>query len=419
MSEKTKASNTHLLRWRVAIGGIICQICAGMLYSWSLYVNPLVATHGWARSAVTLTFSITTLLIPIFMIFAGRVMPKWGPTKTALFGAVSLACGLVVAGFSKSILLLYLGYGVLGGIGVGFIYGVPIATSVKWFPDKKGLISGLTVAGFGIGSIVYAPICSRLIEAIGPDKTFLIQAAAIVVGMIIGAPMMKTAPDGYTPDGWTPSNAAAAVTKYSYTSSEMLKLKQYWFLLIMYLFANVAGLFIIGQASPISQEIAGLTPIEAGTIVSVLSIANTIGRLAGGAATDKLGAARVVTIVYILDFVLFLVLRFMTSYALIAIGLGGLAVCFGAMMGAYPALVLDYFGPNYYSTNYAFIFLAYGIGGLIAANVATLSISRFGGYLMAFIIIGVSCAVGVVMSLISKPPAHAQPSESMNCQGEN
>ena len=106
-------------------------------------------------------------------------------------------------------------------------------------------------------------------------------------------------------------------------------------------------------------------------------------------------------------------------YALIAIGLGGLAVCFGAMMGAYPALVLDYFGPNYYSTNYAFIFLAYGIGGLIAANVATLSISRFGGYLMAFIIIGVSCAVGVVMSLISKPPAHAQPSESMNCQGEN
>lgn len=408
MSKQQGIQNTNLLRWRVVVGGIICQFCAGMLYSWSLYVNPLVAQNGWERASVTLTFSITTLLIPILMIFAGRLLPKQGPTKTALIGAMFLAGGLLVTGFTNSLIMLYLGYGVLGGIGVGFIYGVPIATSIKWFPDKKGLISGLTVAGFGMGSIIFAPVCTRLIESLGPNKTFMIQAAITLIGMLIGAPMMKTAPDGFKPSGWEPSQTNTALSSHSYTSSEMLKLKQYWFLLIMYLFANVAGLFIIGHASPISQEIAGLTAIEAGTIVSVLAIANTAGRFIGGTATDKLGAARVVTIIYVFDFLLLLSLRFMTSYALIAVGIGGLAICFGGMMGAYPALVVDYFGPKHYSTNYAFIFLAYGIGGLIATNVASFSTTQYGGYFAAFIIIGVSCAVGVVMSLLSKPPRKAE-----------
>ena len=392
------------LRWRVAIGGIICEFCAGMLYSWSLYVNPLVEATGWERSSVTLTFSITTLLIPIFMILAGKVLARIGPTKTALIGAAALACGLGIASTARALPVLYAGYGVLGGVGVGFIYGTPISTSAKWFPDRKGLISGLTVAGFGMGSIVFAPVCTQLIEVMGPHKTFLIQGAITVVGMLIGAPMMKTAPDGYRPPGWAPQGAAEGVEPYSYTTSEMLRLKQYWFLLIMYLFANVSGLFIIGHASPISQEVAGLTAIQAGTIVSVLSIANTLGRFLGGAAADRFGAARVVTGIYILNLALLLVLQFMTNYALIAVGLGGLAVCFGGMMGCYPALVLDYFGPKYYSTNYAFVFLAFAIGGLVANGVASVSTTQFGGYTMAFLVIGASCAVGVVMSLLSRPP---------------
>lgn len=395
------------LRWRVAIGGILCEFCAGMLYSWSLYVNPLVAQTGWEKSGVTLTFSITTLLIPVFMIVASKVLAWIGPTKTALLGAAALSCGLLAASTASSLSVLYLGYGVLGGVGVGFIYGVPIATSAKWFPDKRGMISGLTVAGFGMGSIIFAPICTRLIETIGPGRTFIVQAAITVVGMLVGAPMMREAPEQYRPEGWQPARQAGGQLRYSYTSTQMLRTKQFWFLLIMYLFANVSGLFMIGHASPISQEIAGLTAIQAGTIVSVLSIANTAGRFLGGAATDKLGATRVVSIIYVLNLLLLLSLRFMTSFALIAVGIGGLTVCFGAMMGAYPALVLDYFGPKHYSTNYAFVFLAYGIGGLAANTVASLSINQFGGYTMAFLAIGASCAVGVVMALVSRPPKSA------------
>ena len=397
--------NSNSVRYRVLLGGIICQFCAGMLYSWSLYVNPLVSAHGWEKSAVTLTFSIATLLIPIIMIFAGRLLPKRGPTQVALIGAALLTAGLAVSGLVPTLPGLYLGYGLLGGMGVGFIYGVPIATCVKWFPDKKGMISGLAVAGFGLGSVIFAPICTAMIQAMGPNRAFLVQAAVTAVGMAIGAPLMKAAPDGYLPAGWTPPAGTGADAVRSFTSGDMLRTVQYWFLLVMYLFANVSGLFIIGHASPISQAIAGLTPVEAGLIVSVLAIANTVGRFLGGTATDRFGSIRVVTVLYIIDVVLFACLAFklMTSFVLIAVAIGGLAICFGAMMGAYPSLVLDYFGPKYYSTNYAFVFLAYGIGGLVANFVAATSLGM-GGYDMAFWVIGGSCAVGVVMSLISRKP---------------
>ncbi len=402
-------TNSNILRWRVVIGGIICQFCAGMLYSWSIYVNPLIEKFGWERGSVTLTMSITTLLIPVLMIFAGKLLSKIGPTKVALIGAVSLSLGLVISGFATTIPVLYLGFGVLGGIGVGFIYGVPIATCVKWFPDKKGLISGLAVAGFGLGSIIFAPICTALIASIGPSKTFMVQAAITMVGIAIGAPLMKAAPDGYAPKGWTPpvpQNGETAVQNFK--SGDMVKTMQYWFLLIMYLFINMSGLTVIGHASPISQQIAGLTAVEAGAIVSVLSITNTIGRFLGGAASDKFGAKRVVTLIYVVNTVLLISLSFMTSFTLIAIGIGGLAVCFGAMMGSYPSIVLDYFGPKYYSTNYALIFLAYGIGGIIGPRIAVSSVANTGSYTMAFIILASGCVVGALMSIFSKRPVYKE-----------
>lgn len=401
------SSKSESERWRVVIGGIICQFCAGMLYSWSIYVNPLVEQHGWVKTSVSFTFSITTLLIPIIMIFAGKLLDKKGPTKVAMIGAVSLTCGLIVSSFANSIPMLYLGFGVLNGIGVGFIYGVPIATCVKWFPDKKGFISGMSVAGFGLGSIIFAPIGTSLILSMGPHATFRIQAIITIIGMCVGAPLMKAAPDGYMPEGWTPpAVAAAAGGKHDYTSSEMVKVKQYWFLLIMYLFANIAGLTIIGHASPIAQEVAKLTPVQAGTIVSVLSVANTLGRFIGGSASDKIGAGKVVTILYIIDAVLLLLMKGMTNFGLIAVGIGGLAVCFGAMMGAYPSIVFDYFGAKYYSTNYALVFLAYGIGGIIGNLIASVSTTGFGSYTMCFITMGIACVIGVVMSRISKPPVY-------------
>jgi len=378
-----------------------------MLYSWSLYIKPLTENYSWERADVVWTFSIAVLIIPIAMIVAGKLIHKIGPTKVIFLGAISLVTGLVVASFFKSLPALYFGYGFLGGIGVGFIYVTPVSVCAKWFPDRKGLITGLIVAGFGLGSILFTPVCQWLLGSMIPNQVFLIQAAIIVVGVIIGAPLMKLAPDGYKPAGWEPKAAAATgASSHDYTTAEMLRTSQYWFLLIMYLFANLGGLFVIGSAALIARDVASLTPELAASIVAVLAITNTIGRLVSGAAVDWLGPKRVVTIIYIAMAILFFAMQYMTNYALIAIGIGGIAVCFGAMMGAYPTLVNEFFGVKYLSTNYSFVFLAYGIGGFSAGFVYKISDSYFGGPNIAFLIIGAFCVLGVVMSLMAKKPVY-------------
>ena len=402
-------------RWRVVIGGIICQFCAGMLYSWSIYVNPLLDKYpAWTRTGVSFTFSITTLLIPILMIPAGRRMDREGPRKVAMMGAGFLTAGLLISSFANSIPMLYIGYGVLNGFGVGHIYGVPIATCARWFPDKKGFISGMSVAGFGMGSIIFSPIGRSLIDKFGdPQPVFRVQAIITIIGMIIGSSLLKPAPEGYRPPGWNPPEAAAgSVGNHEYTSGEMIKTKPYWILLITYMIANIAGLTIIGHASPIAQEVASLTPEAAAVTVSALAIANLLGRFAGGSAADKIGAKNVITILFVVNTVLLLLMSRFTTRGLITLGICGMGACFGATMGTYPSIIADYFGLKYYSTNYAFLHLGYGFGGIIGNVMAAASISKaaatpgMGTYTLCFIIMGISTIVGIVMSRTTKAPVY-------------
>ena len=402
-------------RWIVVIGGIICQFCAGMLYSWSIYVNPLLDKYpAWTRTSVSFTFSITTLLIPILMIPAGKRMDKEGPRKVAMMGACFLTAGLLISSVAKSIPLLYIGYGVLNGFGVGHIYGVPIATCARWFPDKKGFISGMSVAGFGLGSIIFSPLGRSLIDKFGdPQPVFRVQALITIIGMIIGASLLKPAPEGYKPAGWNPPATAAGSTgNHEYTSGEMIKTGPYWILLITYMIANIAGLTIIGHASPIAQEVAKLTPADAALVVSFLAIANLGGRFAGGLGADKIGAKNVITIIFIVSTILLLLMNTFTNKGLITLGICGIGACFGATMGTYPSIIADYFGLKYYSTNYAFLHLGYGFGGIIGNVMAAASISKaaatpgMGTYTLCFIIMGIATIIGIVMSRTTKAPVY-------------
>ena len=395
------------VRLMVLFGAIICNMTAGFFYSWSVYVGPLVQKNDWNIGDTGLAFSIATCMIPLAMIGASKVTLKIGATKMVLLGGLSLVLGLIVSGFATHIMILYLGYGILGGIGVGVIYGTTNATCVKWFPDKKGTVSGMVVAGFGSGSVLFSPICTKIIGPLGPSYTLFVQATITMIIIAMGAPLLKIAADEYKPEGWSPSVVSGSIDdSHNYTSREMIKVPQYWFLLIMYLFANMSGLFIIGNVSPISQEIAGLTPVKAGLIVSILSITNTVGRFIGGAATDRFGAERVIAVIYIINTVLLLSLSFMHNFLLIALSISGLAICFGAMMGSYPSIVIDYFGGKHFSSNYAFVFLAYSIGGLLAGFIVNTSIVSTGSYHLAFMIIGGSCVIGAIMALFAKKPIY-------------
>lgn len=315
-------------RWLVVLGGVIVQFCLGALYTWSVFQKPIQDIFGWSTTQVSLAFSINLAMIPILMIIAGRFLPKYGPTKMVIIGAAVLSLGLLIASRTTSLGMLYLGYGIFGGAGIGISYGIPIATCVKWFPDKRGMISGLAVAGFGLGSVFYAPVATRLIASYGPLTTFFLQAIYTIVGVIIGGKLMKAAPEGYIPEGWTPPTVKAGQTgpsKYDFTPREMLRTPQYYFLLIMYTFANIAGLMIIAHASPIGQQVANLTPIEAGLIVSILAIVNTFGRLFWGTISDKIGRMRVVFIMYVISAVTMFSLNALSNFWLYALGVGFVA----------------------------------------------------------------------------------------------
>lgn len=394
-------------RWRVVLGAVIVQFCLGALYTWSVFQKPIQEMFGWSPSEVSLAFSINLAIIPILMIFAGRLLPKLGPTRMVLLGASVLSLGLIISSRTTSLGILYLGYGILGGAGIGIAYGIPIATCVKWFPDKRGMITGLAVAGFGLGSVFYAPIATKLVASHGPLNTFFIQSIYTMTGVMIGGKLLKAAPDGYIPKGWAPpvEGIGFAKNEHHFTPKEMLKTRQYYFLLIMYTFANIAGLMIIGHASPIGQQVAGLTPLEAGSIVSILAIVNTIGRMFWGTLSDKIGRTKVIFIMYVISAITMFGMNSLSSYWLYALGVALVAFCFGGAMGTFPSVAADFYGSKHVGMNYGFIFLAYSIGAIIGPRLASLVVERSGGsYRIAFLVTGVLCTIGAIMSLFAKPP---------------
>ncbi len=395
-------------RWIVVAGAILVQFCLGAIYTWSVFQKPIQEIFGWNAPDVSLAFSINLAIIPLFMILAGRQLHKFGPTKMVITGALILATGLFIASKTTSLAYLYLGYGLLGGAGAGTIYGIPIATCVKWFPDKRGMISGLAVAGFGLGSVFFAPIATYLVTNFGPLFGFLIQAIYTIIGVSIGGFLMRSAPDNYMPKNWDPSIIATNKTAntYNFSPKEMLKTPHYYFLVIMYTFANIAGLMIIAHASPIGQQVAHLTPVQAGSVVGILAIVNTLGRLFWGTLSDKIGRMRVVFIMYIISAATMFSMNSLNSFWLYALGVSLIAFCFGGAMGTFPSIATDFYGPKYVSTNYGFIFLAYSGGALIGPRLAALVVeSSNGNYNTAFIVTGVLCTIGALMALFFKKPS--------------
>lgn len=387
----------------VVVGSMICQFCVGMLYSWSVFQTPIAQLQGWDPGAVSLTFSISTFMLPVAMIAAGVLLPRWGPRRVAALGGVVLTIGLLIASQAHSLGILYLGFGFLGGAGVGMVYGVPIATCAGWYPESTGLITGLAVAGFGLGSSVYAPIATRLIGLIGPMHTFLVQACVSLAGITLGSMLLKAPParEQSVQDG--------EVRTRGFTPREMLSTWQYWLLLVIYILANAIGLMVVGHAAPMGQQLAQITAAQASAVVSILAIANTLGRFLGGAMSDRFGPFRVVIFLFLVDAATMFSLRMMTNFVGYALVIAILACCFGGMVGAYPSIVMDYFGPEFYSINYGLVFLAFGIGGLLGPQIVSQVLrTQNGDYTLAFWIAGAAAIAGAVMALFCRKPVQRE-----------
>ncbi len=389
-------------RWIIAAAGVVMQIALGAIYAWSVFRTPLVNEFGWTISEVTLTFTIAIFVVGFATFGGGMWMRRSSPRVVALAAGVLYGLGIFLASFTSSLGWLYFSYGLLGGIGLGLGYIVPVATLVKWFPDKRGMITGLAVAGFGAGALITAPIATRLIEAIGVLNTFAVLGIAYLV-MVVGAALfMQDPPAGYRPAGWEPAAAGRQATGYTLRSA--LRSWQ-WYGLWMLLFLNTtAGIAIISQAAPMAQEITSVSAAVAAATVGLISIANGLGRLFWAWLSDFVGRRIVFLTMFLLQAVAFWFLPSagtLTAFAVLALII---LLCYGGGFGTMPAFAADYFGTEHVGSIYGLMLTAWSAAGVLGPTlIATLREST-GSYNQALYIIAGLMLVSAVIPLIVRPP---------------
>lgn len=273
-------------RWLIAASAVGVHISIGSAYAWSVFTNPMVEQYGWSTSDVSLAFSIAIFILGFSAAFMGRFVEKHGPRKSSMLAALFFGAGVAGSGLAtmmESIFMLYLFYGIIGGIGLGVGYISPVSTLVKWFPDRRGLATGLAIMGFGFAALISGPVAARLIDAAGISNTFFIMGAAYFIVMTLSAQYLAPPPKGWMPKGFVEKeeNGDSKIKPdlSQLTANEAIKTRRFWMLWTM-LFLNVTcGIAVISVASPMAQEIAGMTPIAAASMVGIMGLFNGGGRL--------------------------------------------------------------------------------------------------------------------------------------------
>ena len=409
-------STTQTNRWSVAVAGVIIQIALGAVYAWSVFRIPLTKAFGWTIPQVTLTFTIAILTLGFAAFAGGLWMRRSGPRNVALAAGVLYGGGVFLASFSAHHLYwLYFSYGLLGGFGIGLGYIVPVATLVKWFPDKRGMITGIAVAGFGAGALITAPIASRMIVSVGVLKTFAILGIVYFVAVTIPAFFMKDPPRDYRPAGWTPSatQQKQRSTK-TYTLAEAMRTWQ-WYGLWALLFLNTtAGISIISQAAPMTQEITGVTAAIAAGLVGIISIANGTGRFLWAWFSDLVGRRWVFFSMFVIQALLFFVLPRVTSFSTFTALCFVVLLCYGGGFGTMPAFAADYFGAENVGSIYGLMLTAWGFAGVFGPMLIAGIRQSTGHYSQALSVISAVMLCSAVIPLMVRPPsARSEPAVEM------
>jgi OFA family oxalate/formate antiporter-like MFS transporter len=407
--ERVAEKNT-VNRWVIAIAGIVMQVALGAVYAWSVFTKPLQTAFNWTNPQVTATFSITIFTLGVAAFVGGLWMNRAGPRTVGMAAGVLYGIGVFLASFSANNLwALYLTYGLLGGFGIGLGYIVPVATLVKWFPDRRGFITGVAVAGFGAGALVTAPIATQLIGSVGVLQTFAYLGIAYLILVTGAASLMRNPPAGYSPPGWTPSAAQQSQrAAKDLTLGEALRTWQ-WYALWALLFLNVtAGISIISQASPMAQEITGVTAVAAAGLVGLISVANGSGRFLWAWLSDFIGRKWVFLTMFLLQAALFFIMPSVSAFALFATLAFVIALCYGGGFGTMPAFAADYFGAKNVGPIYGLMLTAWGTAGVVGPLLIAFLRQSTGAWGNALYIIAGIMLVSAIVPFIVRPPK-AQP----------
>jgi MFS transporter, OFA family, oxalate/formate antiporter len=394
-------------RWLIALAGVVMQIALGAVYAWSVFRIPLTEAYGWTIGEVTLAFTIAIFVLGFAAFGGGLWLRRAGPRPVALAAGALYGLGVFLASFAGGRLwLLYLSYGLIAGIGLGLGYIVPVATLVKWFPDRRGMITGIAVAGFGSGALITAPLATRLIAQVGALNTFAILGVLYLIAVMGAASFMRNPPAGYRPAGWEPSAVQQRQrSAKTYTLREAIVTWQ-WYGLWTLLFLNTtAGIAIISQAGPMAQEITNVTPATAAGLVGAIAIANGSGRFLWGWLSDLIGRRTVFLLMFPIQAIVFALLPSIESFAVLTVLACIVLLCYGGGFGTMPAFVADRFGAENVGSIYGLMLTAWGFAGVLGPMLIASLRQRTGQYNEALYVIAALMCVSTAIPLLVGAPA--------------
>jgi len=395
-------------RWLYVVVGFLISLVLGLLYAWSIFVLPLEKQFGWNRAQTSLAFTISIIFFVVGMISGGKHTDKKGPRVVVSIGSTVLAIGFLLASLTDSLVHLYISYGVLCGFGIGYANVAPMVTAMRWFPDRRGFVSGILVMGFGLAAFVLGSTAGYIIVKVGWEWAFRLFAVLSLLFCLLGAQFLKFPPAGWLPAGMAQAAAAAGPARkvQDYDWREMFRTSTWWIWWTFHLVILTGGLMIIGHIVPFAVE-GGVSTAQAVFAMGVFSVCNGLGRLAVGLLWDNLGRNRTMAISGLIMFLGLVCLGTMVShfgYAALLLAVILIGASFGGAIPIASSLIASSFGNKHFGTNYGIATTPLMVGAIIGPYLGGYIRTLTKSYEYAIFVSAALAIVGIITGIIIKDP---------------
>ncbi len=389
-------------RWLIALSSVCIHLSIGSVYAYSVMVNPLKELNSWSKGNITLAFSIAILSLGLSAAFLGSFAQKLGPKKSGSFSAFMYGLGMIMVGFfagKGNLPMFIVSYGIIAGLGLGIGYITPVSILISWFPDRRGLASGMAIMGFGFSSMIFGPVMTKLFTLLGVPNTFYVLGGVYFLIILLSSLYLEAPPENWAPKDYTPKNPKEA-SNFGLTVNQVLKTDKFYIMWAMFFINITCGIAIISVASPLAQDVLLFSPMAAAAMVGVMGLFNGLGRIGWATLSDKIGRSNIFKIFFILQIGLFLILPNISNPVLFQLIIFVIISCYGGGFSTIPAYIGDLFGTKNLGSIYGAVLTAWGASGIMGPTIVARIKDSTGSYSLTLQIFSGLFVIALILSYI-------------------